>query len=149
MAPVPEHLTVLCAGLKPTDVEITGSGVLTFLAACTGYGSTYLTVHSVNNTDKDINQPLDLTHDCCEMTVDALPLGEIQLEAPIKNIPTHDRDLYLANHKIENVQKLVDEQEEKVTHTSEKKMPLLSMIGTMIFVVFFAFVLLLLPLPLL
>jgi len=55
----------------------------------------------------------------------------------------------LANHKIENVQKLVDEQEEKVTHTSEKKMPLLSMIGTMIFVVFFAFVLLLLPLPLL
>ena len=67
VAPVPEHLTVLCAGLKPTDVEITGSGVLTFLAACTGYGSTYLTVHSVNDTAKGINKPLNFTHDCCEM----------------------------------------------------------------------------------
>jgi len=69
VAPVPECLTVLCIGQKPTDVEIKGSGVLTFLSACTDYGNTViirsLTVHSVNNTDKDINQPLNLTHDCC------------------------------------------------------------------------------------
>ena len=88
VAPVPERLTVLCIGQKPTDVEITGSGVLTFLSDCTGYGNTViirsLTVHSVNNTGKDINQPLNLSHDCCEMNVDALPLGEIQLETPIK-----------------------------------------------------------------
>jgi len=38
-----------------------------------------LTVHSVNNTGKDITQPLNLTHDCCEMTVDALLSGEIKL----------------------------------------------------------------------
>jgi len=80
---------------KPTDIEITGSGELTFLSTCTGYGNTVkirsLTVHSVNNTNKGINQPLNLTHDCCEMTV-ALPLGEIQLETPIKSIPTHDGD---------------------------------------------------------
>ena len=53
MAPVPERLTVLCKGQKPTDVEIKGSGVLTFLSASTGYGNTVLirslTVHSVNN----------------------------------------------------------------------------------------------------
>jgi Fe2+ transport system protein B len=73
------------------------------------------------------------------MTVDALPLGEIQLETPRKSISTHDGELYLANHKIENVQKLVDEQEWKVTHTAGKNMSLLSMIGTMIFVVFLAF----------
>ena len=35
VAPVPERLTVLCTGQRPADVEITGSGVLTFLAACT------------------------------------------------------------------------------------------------------------------
>ena len=79
-----------------------------------------LTVHFINNTGKDINQPLNLTHDCCEMNVDALPLGELQLEIPIKSIPTHDGDLHFANHKVENVQKLVDEQEWKVTHTAEK-----------------------------
>jgi hypothetical protein len=52
----------------------------------------YLTVQSVNNTDKDINQPLNLLHDCCEMTVDALPLGEIKLETQRKSIPTLDGD---------------------------------------------------------
>lgn len=95
-----------------------------------------VTFHSVNNTDKVINPPLNLTHDCCEMTVDALPLGKMQLEIPIKSIPTHDGDLHLANHKVENVQKLVDEQERKSKLTAEN-MSLLSMIGTMIFVVFF------------
>jgi outer membrane biogenesis lipoprotein LolB len=51
------------------------------------------------------------------MTIDALPLGEVKLEIPIKGIPTHDRDLHLANHKVDTVQKLVDEQEWKVkTH---------------------------------
>jgi len=115
MAPVPKCLTVLCIGQKPTYIEITGSGVLTFLSTCTGYGNTViirsLIVHSVNNTNKGINQPLSLTHYCCEVTVDALPLGKIQLETPIKSIPTHDGDLHLANHKVENVQKLVDGQE--------------------------------------
>jgi hypothetical protein len=124
VAPVPERLTVVCTGQKHTDVEIKGSGIFTFLSACTGYGNTVLirslTVHSVNNTDKDINQPLNLTHDCCEMTVDALPLGKIQLETPIKSIPTHDGDLHLANHKNENVEKLVVEQEWKVKHTAGK-----------------------------
>ena len=56
VAPVPDHLTVACTGHKPTDVEITGSGVLTFLAACTSYGNTAIirsfAVHSINNTAK-------------------------------------------------------------------------------------------------
>ena len=148
MAPVPERLTVLCIGQKPTDIEIGilvyGSfGVLIFLSACTGYGNTviirFLTLHPVNNTVKDINQPLNLTHDNCEMTVDALSLGEIQLETPIKSIPTHDGDLHFANHEVESVQKLVDEQEWKVKHSAGKNMSLLSMIGTMSFVALLAF----------
>jgi hypothetical protein len=71
------------------------------------------------------------------MTFDALCLGKIQLETPIKSIPTHDGDLHLANHKVENVQKLV-EQEWKGKHTAQKNMSLLSIIGTMIFVVLFS-----------
>jgi len=55
----------------------------------------------------------------------------------MKGIPTRDGDLHLAKHKVENVQKLVDEQEWKVKHTPQKNISLLSMIGTMNFVVFF------------
>ena len=113
------------------------------MSACTGYGNTviirFLTLHPVNNTVKDINQPLNLTHDNCEMTVDALSLGEIQLETPIKSIPTHDGDLHFANHEVESVQKLVDEQEWKGKHSAGKNMSLLSMIGTMSFVALLAF----------
>jgi hypothetical protein len=143
VAPVPESLTVLCTGQKPTDVEIKGSGVFTFLSACTGYGNTVilrsLSVHSDNNTNKDINRPLNLTHDSREMTFDALPLGKIQLETPIRSIPTHDGDLHLTNHKNENVEKRVDEQEWKVKHTAGKNLSLLSMIGTVTVAVFFFF----------
>lgn len=137
---MPEHLTVLYTGQKPTDTEIAGSGVFTFLTACTGYGNTVIiksvTMHSVNNTGKDIVPPLTLTHDCCEMAVDTLLLGELQLGTPIKTIPQHDEELHLAIHKVENVQNFVDKQESKTKHSAGKHMSLLSIIGTMIFVVF-------------
>jgi hypothetical protein len=143
VAPVPESLTVLCNGQKPTDVKIKGSGIFTFLSACVGYGNTVIlrsfTDHSVNNTNNDLNRPLNLSHDCCEMTVEALPLGKIQLEAPMKGIPTHDGELHLAHHKNENVERLVDEQEWKVKHTAGKNGSILSMIGTLTFVVLFCF----------
>ena len=59
VASVPERLRVLCISQKPTDTEIRGSGVLTFLFACTCYGNTItvksLNLHSISNTEKDIN----------------------------------------------------------------------------------------------
>ena len=66
-----------------------------------------------------------MTHDCYEMTG----------ETPIKRIPTRDADLHLGNHKVENDQNLVDEQELKVKHAAGKNMPLFSMIGAMICIV--------------
>jgi hypothetical protein len=67
VAPAPESLTVLCKGQKSTDIEIKGSGVLTVMSDCTGYGNnvviTTLTVHSVNNTGKSIH-PLNLAPNC-------------------------------------------------------------------------------------
>jgi hypothetical protein len=35
VAPVPERLTVLCIGQKPTGIEMSSSGVLTFLSTST------------------------------------------------------------------------------------------------------------------
>jgi len=82
------------------------------------------------------------------MTVDTLRLGKIQLEIPVKSIPTHGRELHLTNHKVENVQKLVDEQEWKFIHTAKGSISLSSVFKTMIFVVFFSLFVLLLLLPL-
>jgi hypothetical protein len=97
VAPAPERLTVLCKGHNPTDVEVKDSGVLTFLSECTGYGNNVLIksfiVHSINNTGKTDHRPLSLLPDCCEGTVDALPLGELKLNLP-KGIATHNEDLH-------------------------------------------------------
>jgi hypothetical protein len=125
-------------GQKPADIETKGSGVLTFLSDCTGYGNivviTALTVHSVNNTGKSAIHPLNLAPNCCEVTVDTLTLGEIKLEILVKGISTHEEEMRLANHKVDRVQKLVNEQEWEVNHTAEKEGSLLSMNRTLIFV---------------
>jgi hypothetical protein len=124
VAPAPERLTVLCKGQNLTDTEIKDSGVLTFLSDCTGYGNNVMiksfTVHSVNNTGKNTNHPFSLIPNCCEVTIDTLPLGEVKLEITIKGIPTHNGDLHLANHKVDIVKKIVDEQEWKVKDAAEK-----------------------------
>jgi hypothetical protein len=64
---------------------------------CTGYGTNAIiksfVVHSINNTGKDVNHPLILTPDCCKVTIDTLPLGEVSeanLEVLVKDISTHD-----------------------------------------------------------
>lgn len=84
MAPVPERLTQICAGQKPTDVEIKGSGVSPFLSACTGYGNTGIiksqTVRCINSADRDNYQPLNLSHEGCEMTIDALETCILKLK---------------------------------------------------------------------
>jgi hypothetical protein len=38
VAPAMTRMTVLCSDQNPTDIDIEGSGILTFLADCTGYG---------------------------------------------------------------------------------------------------------------
>jgi len=138
VAPVPESLTVLCKGQKPSDIEIKGNGVLIFLSDCTGHGKniviTGLTVHSVNNTGKNTIHPLNLTRDCCEVTVDMLTFGEIKLEIPVKCIATHEEEMRLANHKVDRVQELVSEQEWKVNHTAEKERSSLTTNKTLVFV---------------
>jgi len=72
------------------------------------------------------------------MTVDTIPLGKMQLEIPVKSIPTHSGDLHLANHKVENVQQ-VDELEWKFIPTAKGSMSVSSVFKTMILVVFFSF----------
>jgi hypothetical protein len=138
VAPVSEQLTVICIRQEPTVVEIKVSGVLTFLSACTGYGNNViirsLTVWSVNNTNRDSYQLSDLSHDCSEMTIDTLALGDIHFETPVNSIPTHDEELHRAGHKVQNVGRLVNEQE--ANQAGREGVSMLSVFGTFISVVF-------------
>jgi hypothetical protein len=152
VAPAPERLTVLCKGQNPTDIEIKDNGVLTFLSDCIGYGNNVMIkpfiVHSVNNTGKDTNHPLSLPLDCCQVTIDTLPLGDIKLEIP-KGISTHDGDLHLAKHKVDTVKKIVDEQEWKAKDAAGKKVVIVydwDYGSCSIFVFFLLLLLLLMPL---
>jgi hypothetical protein len=135
MAPVTNHITVICPGQEPTEIEIKGSGTLTFLADCTGYGEKILirsiTTHSVNRTNKDIISPLQLEVNCCETQFNRISLNELQLESPIKNILTHNNELEMASYKIKEVERLIADQEWKMKHyVSTSRLSVLATIGS-------------------
>jgi hypothetical protein len=92
VAPAITQMTVLCSGQNPTDIEVVGSGILTFLADCTGYGEKAmirsLTSQYVNHTEKDIIPPLYLPFNRCETSENRIHLDELQLETPLKSILT-------------------------------------------------------------
>lgn len=122
VAPRPDALTVLCSKQEPSDIEIEGTGKLKLHSNCKAYGSRVLiqaqTVVSFNNSDKDIIPPLSLEYDCCDFVGKNIKLNDIHLELPMKNIVNRLDDLRLASHKVEEVDRLISEQEWKIKHSS-------------------------------
>jgi hypothetical protein len=100
VAPVPERLTVICTGQEPTVVEINGSVVCEHFCYGINVIIRSLTVRSVNNKGRDSYQPLDLSHGCCEMTIDTLALGDIHFETTINNILSLLGGCYLIVHVV-------------------------------------------------
>jgi hypothetical protein len=133
VAPAMTRMTVLCSDQNPADTEIEGSGILTFLADCTGFGDQAMirsrTSQYVNHTQKDI-PPIYLPFNCCETSENRIHLDELQLETPLKNMLTHNDELLLASYKVKEVQKLTEEQEWKLGHTDrENLLSVMSSIG--------------------
>jgi len=67
-----------------------------------------------NNTEKDIIPPLSLDYDCCTSERKTTKLNDIHLDLPLRNIVNRLEDLRLASHKVEDVDKLICEQEWKI-----------------------------------
>jgi hypothetical protein len=127
-------MTILCPDQQPTELEIKGNGILSFLTDCTGYSDKIMirsvTSHYVNQTRKDIIPALYLPFDFCESEGTKIHLDELQLETPLKNILTHNDELQLASYKVNDVQKLIEEQEWKLKHErSAHQLSVLSSIG--------------------
>jgi hypothetical protein len=117
VAPRTDTLTVLCTNQEPSDLEIEGTGKLKLHNACKAYGAKVLRQAQMflttNNTEKDIIPPLSLEYDCCvpEFEGKTVKLNDIQLDLSTKNIVNKLEDLKLASHKIEEVDRLIAEQE--------------------------------------
>ena len=130
----PDIFTILCLKQEPSDIEIEGTGKLKLHSSCKAYGARVLiqaqTVVSFNNTEKDIIPPLSLDYDCCNFAGKNVELKDIHLELLLKNVVNRLDDLRLASHKVDEVNRLIFEQEWKIKRsTFDYNLLFLSYIG--------------------
>jgi hypothetical protein len=115
VAPRPDTLTILCPKQEPTDIEIEGTGRLGLDSNCKAYGARVLiqaqAVVSSNNSEKDVIPPLSLDYDCCDFVGKDVKLEDIHLKLPLKNVVNYLDDLRLTTHKVDEVNRLILEQE--------------------------------------
>jgi len=110
----------LCPKQEPTEIEIEGTGKLGLHSNCKAYGARVFiqaqTAVSFNNSEKDIIPPLSLDYDCCNFVGKDVKLKDIHLNLPLKNVVNRLDDLRLASHKVDEVNRLIFEQEWKIDH---------------------------------
>jgi hypothetical protein len=118
----PDTLTILCPKQEPTDIVVEGTGRLGLHNNCKAYGTRVLiqahAVVSANNSERDIVSPISLDYDCCEFIGKEVKLKNIHLELPLKGIVNRLDDLRLASHKVDDVNRLILEQEWKIKHSA-------------------------------
>jgi hypothetical protein len=101
---------------------------------CKAYGAKVLIqaqmTAETNNTEKDIIPHLSLDIDCCQTEGKNVSLNDIHLELPLKNIINHLDDLRVASHKVDDVERLISEQEWKMKHSNiDHHLSFLSYVG--------------------
>ena len=111
VAPVEEVMTVLCAKHEPIDVTLSGTDRLQLQPLCKAYGSgMFIQSHATivsNHTNKDVIHPLSLEYDCCDSTNRNFELNRLRLQLPLESAAGSLDDLKIANHKVEDVDRLL------------------------------------------
>ena len=134
VAPAPVVLTVLCTKHEPMFVKLSGSGKLKLYPMCKAYGSrifiqSHATIVSIR-ASKDIIPPMSLEYDCCGSIHKNFKLNELRLHIPLRSVASSLDDLKIASHHVEDVEKLILEQEWKVKHsTLDSHLSFLSYVG--------------------
>jgi hypothetical protein len=122
VAPRPDTLTTLCPGQEPLNLEIVGTGKLKLNASCKAYGTKVLIqaqmTTETNSTESDIIPYLSLEVDCCQSESKILRLDDIHLDLPLNNVINHLDDLRWASHKVNDVERIVAEQEWKMRRSN-------------------------------
>ena len=117
VAPKPELLDVLYSKHEPFDITLNETGKMKLNNMCKGYGyriqiQAQLNI-SINNTDKGIIPHLPLEFDCCKFQGKNSSLNDIYLNLSLNNVIHHLDDLKVANHKVKEVERLIEEQDWK------------------------------------
>lgn len=121
VVPNKEKLTVLCQGKEPVDIILEGVGKLIFYESCKAYGNSILiqTQKMIvsNTTSKDFTPELNLQIDCCEELADKnrINVTSFQVKVPELNYLNHFDDLQVAGHKLDQLQKNIEEEKEKLS----------------------------------
>ena len=134
VAPVLDVLTVLCVKHEPMDVTLSGRGRLQLKPMCKAYGSRmFIQSHATivsNHTNKDIIPPVSLEYDCCDSMSKNFRLNRLRLQIPLGSVAGSFVDLKIASHKVEDVERLIFEQDWKIKHFSvDTHMPFSSYVG--------------------
>jgi len=83
-----------------------------------------------NNSEKNIIPSLSQDYDCCNFVGNSVKLNDIHLELPMRITVNRLDDLRLASQKVEEVDRLISEQEWKLKHsTSDLHLSFLSHAG--------------------
>jgi len=97
---------------------------------CKAYGSRALIQSHVtvsNHTGKDVIPPLLLGYDCCGSVHKKFKLNGLRLQVSMGGVAGSLDDIKIAIHKIEDIERLIYEQDWKAKHSAvETSMSLLS-----------------------
>jgi len=136
VAPVEEVMTVLCAKHEPIYDTLSGTGRLQLQQLCKVCESgMFIQSHATivsNQTNKDVIPPISLEYDCCDSTNRNFKLNRLRLHLPLEGVAGSPDDLKIVNHKVEDVDRLLFENDRKFNHfTMNTRIPSLSFLGMM------------------
>jgi hypothetical protein len=118
VAPTFDVLNVLCSKHEPTDVKLIGTGKLHLNSMCKAYGNRILIqLHAMfisNRTSKEVIPPLS----CCGSVDKTIKLSELHLQISLRSVTNSLDDMKIASHKVEDVEKLIFEQDWQITHST-------------------------------
>ena len=114
-APQEDTLTTLC-GTENKHVNIKGRGKLSLKSNCKAFSSTvtlYALSKITTNLSNDFLPTIPIDYDCCFELNRKTDMHSIDLKIPLMNILTSNDELRLASLRVDEVNKLIEEQEKK------------------------------------
>jgi hypothetical protein len=115
VAPEPEKLSVLC-NTSVKQIDIKERGRLTLQSGCKAYTS-YVTLYAMSTISKNISNDflptIPMNFDCCLTFEETKDFSQLPLSILLSNIMSSVDDLRVASHKVDEVEKIIKEQDEK------------------------------------
>jgi hypothetical protein len=71
-----------------------------------------------NRRNTDIIPPMSLEYDCCGVIHKNFKLNELRLHIPLRSVASSLDDLKIASQKVQDVGKLILEQDRKIKHST-------------------------------